>query len=525
MSGRTQWNTIVLVVVASVAIASIPIAAVATPAQTTDHESRSVIVDEVESAVLVQENETADDNVSIGDGNETAGENASIGNEAVATAARQGAEDAIAEFEANGTELEAEQRQAVIEGAVIGAEYARAQADEIDPGTVTPAITADLVYTAAYGAASGTMFGLEVTPVSAAGVNASTLGATQAGVLVGAALQAEGSQLPATAIYLTTMGAAEGAAAQYGVLETDDTLYVDAEQADYAAYGGTAGALLGTTGTPEGTATSERLFEHAYFAAGGSTMGAIYGANERGAQEQPPAPEQTEMAATGTATGTMTGVIQRPDTDTNRTLNSSFDVAAGALIQSELGDADAIYQQTFTAALESIAGGADEPAPVPDPEEVPDPGAIPVPEPDTDPDESATDPLPEPDESPPIESGPVPVPDESTPIGPDPVAPGDSENSTAGDEVFPGPLTALGSSIGPPRDLTGDGLYEDVSGDGGVTYLDVVRLSQLYNAHVTGEIQLADVQMAAFDFNSDGTFDERDIHALDERIAGFDEFE
>jgi PKD repeat protein len=59
-----------------------------------------------------------------------------------------------------------------------------------------------------------------------------------------------------------------------------------------------------------------------------------------------------------------------------------------------------------------------------------------------------------------------------------------------------------------PRDLDGDGTYEDVNGNGRVDFADVTLL---YNAL---GVCTANAPVAAFDFNGNGRVDFADVVAL-----------
>lgn len=85
------------------------------------------------------------------------------------------------------------------------------------------------------------------------------------------------------------------------------------------------------------------------------------------------------------------------------------------------------------------------------------------------------------------------------------------------EEVFPEPIVLKNGKVIEPQDLDGDGLYEDLDGDGDVNGQDVSRLTQLENAHRKGEIQLTDAQVTALDFNGDGGFTKKDIAAYSKR--------
>lgn len=64
-----------------------------------------------------------------------------------------------------------------------------------------------------------------------------------------------------------------------------------------------------------------------------------------------------------------------------------------------------------------------------------------------------------------------------------------------------------------PVDHDGDGLFEDLDGDGNIDGQDVSRLAQLVNVYRRGEITLTDAQVAALDFNGDGELTQADISA------------
>jgi len=64
----------------------------------------------------------------------------------------------------------------------------------------------------------------------------------------------------------------------------------------------------------------------------------------------------------------------------------------------------------------------------------------------------------------------------------------------------------------PPRDLDGDGLYEDVNGDGAFTQADVILLALNLNSPAVYE------NVALFDFNGDGSINFADVQALRHRL-------
>lgn len=65
-----------------------------------------------------------------------------------------------------------------------------------------------------------------------------------------------------------------------------------------------------------------------------------------------------------------------------------------------------------------------------------------------------------------------------------------------------------------PRDLDGDGLFEDVNGDLTLDFDDVSSLARIYRAHKRGNLQLTKEQRAGFDFNHDGKFTHSDVVGL-----------
>ncbi|RCU46545.1 hypothetical protein DU504_04015 [Haloplanus salinus] len=81
------------------------------------------------------------------------------------------------------------------------------------------------------------------------------------------------------------------------------------------------------------------------------------------------------------------------------------------------------------------------------------------------------------------------------------------------EDVFPDPIVLPDGTEVTPEDTDGDGLYEDLDGDGDVDGQDVSRLTRLENAYRRGKIELTDAQVAALDFNGDGQFTKADIDA------------
>lgn len=70
----------------------------------------------------------------------------------------------------------------------------------------------------------------------------------------------------------------------------------------------------------------------------------------------------------------------------------------------------------------------------------------------------------------------------------------------------------IGEAPNPPGDLDGDGLFEDVNGDGQLTLADVILFAlNLRSLEVLEHAQF-------FDFNNDGDLDFDDVRALSERV-------
>lgn len=83
---------------------------------------------------------------------------------------------------------------------------------------------------------------------------------------------------------------------------------------------------------------------------------------------------------------------------------------------------------------------------------------------------------------------------------------------------FEGPITFTRGekefSIGPPEDPDSDGLYEDVNGDGQVNSRDKEALSKIVSARKQEILDLTSEQVAALDFNDDGTLSGEDVDDL-----------
>jgi hypothetical protein len=77
-----------------------------------------------------------------------------------------------------------------------------------------------------------------------------------------------------------------------------------------------------------------------------------------------------------------------------------------------------------------------------------------------------------------------------------------------------GEITVDGRTIGPPADCDGDGLFEDVNGDGTVDEQDFWDLTVIARAYARDPSVLTADQVAAFDFDGNGRFDGRDVRAL-----------
>jgi hypothetical protein len=92
----------------------------------------------------------------------------------------------------------------------------------------------------------------------------------------------------------------------------------------------------------------------------------------------------------------------------------------------------------------------------------------------------------------------------------------DSEASEC--EAFSEPITlsaaGLTISVGPPMDLGGDGVCEDLNGDGESTVLDAVLHAVVVTAVDAGELDLSEEQADAVDVDRDGEVDYEDALAL-----------
>jgi PKD repeat protein len=73
-------------------------------------------------------------------------------------------------------------------------------------------------------------------------------------------------------------------------------------------------------------------------------------------------------------------------------------------------------------------------------------------------------------------------------------------------------LSPIGDSTNPPQDLDGDGLYEDINGDGALTFVDPVVLAFNLDSAVIQQ------NLALFDFDGDVDVDFDDAAALAELV-------
>ncbi|WP_435075832.1 PKD domain-containing protein [Halorubrum sp. HHNYT27] len=83
--------------------------------------------------------------------------------------------------------------------------------------------------------------------------------------------------------------------------------------------------------------------------------------------------------------------------------------------------------------------------------------------------------------------------------------------------VFANPLLVDGESY-LPTDPDGDGLYEDIDGDGVVTADDVIAFKDIIRAYRNGNLTLARAQVDALDFNGDRELTNADLGAYRRHI-------
>ena len=84
--------------------------------------------------------------------------------------------------------------------------------------------------------------------------------------------------------------------------------------------------------------------------------------------------------------------------------------------------------------------------------------------------------------------------------------------SVAPAALFADPLRIKGRKY-QPQDLDGDGLYEDLNGDGRVTGRDTAALAHIIGANRKGDVNLTERQIVALDFNGDGRLTGADMGA------------
>ena len=80
-------------------------------------------------------------------------------------------------------------------------------------------------------------------------------------------------------------------------------------------------------------------------------------------------------------------------------------------------------------------------------------------------------------------------------------------------DAFPAPIPLKNGDEVTPKDRDGDGLYEDLDGDGGTDGRDVQFLARLANDYRKGRVRLTDAQVEALDFDGDGAFTKADVRA------------
>ncbi len=80
-------------------------------------------------------------------------------------------------------------------------------------------------------------------------------------------------------------------------------------------------------------------------------------------------------------------------------------------------------------------------------------------------------------------------------------------------DPFPEPIELQNGDEVTPMDHDGDGLYEDLNGDGTLDGQDVSLLTRLVNDHRKGRVSLTDAQVAAFYFDGGGILSKKDVSA------------
>jgi hypothetical protein len=80
-------------------------------------------------------------------------------------------------------------------------------------------------------------------------------------------------------------------------------------------------------------------------------------------------------------------------------------------------------------------------------------------------------------------------------------------------DPFPEPIELNNGDEVSPVDHDGDGLYEDLNGDGTLDGRDVSLLTRLVNDHRKGRVSLTDAQVAALDFDGGGILSKKDVSA------------
>ncbi len=395
--------------------------------------------------------------------------------------AREGAQQGVEDVRTEGVDVDDQQAEAAVEGAVMGivednigeasTEQIRVIANAATRGTLSPLsgfgdqLSTDHIMAGSYGSAGGAEVAVSV--------------ATQ-----------EGRQLSAEPIDASAYGAAEGPVSRAGYIAQETGEDVNPVNVLGAAFGG---------GMCVFTPTSQEVDPfQIYAAAAGATDGATQGAHLRETQGESPQIELTASAAHGAASGSIEGAAESAapngppvgsaapvaEITPEQVYEAALGAAVGALSQPQLVDVDQMFEFAFQSAFGALTTDEPPQPPGPEPPEPPNGNDLP--------------PEPEPEPLP-------PGPDEDTPF------------------TEPITLDSFTPPIGPPEDLTGDGLFEDIDGSGEPDYVDVVKLSQIIEAYEAGLIELTEEQIAALDFNGDGVLDMRDVTALDERISGISE--